>query len=465
VARAEKPRLVVVPFTGPTAKRAEAVVVRALRRKAQIIPPQRWTAAARKLFASSTKSEDVAAVAEDVGADVVVIGTVKRDGRKHQLLITVRDGKSGKPLERLRYPLARPRLDDRTLALLGEEVERAFATATGEREAAPAAPPTAEPARPTAATSEEPPPTAAAPKRGKRAAAASAPVVRPIDENLDDSPATPTAKSAAAPSAAQPAASVEQRSAGARPRWAPYLDVSAAALLATRDFDFTPASLPRFDGGVVGGLRVDLTLYPFAFSYATARGVFATLGFGAVLDVPFWPPSGSLDGNKYDTNELRVDAGLRWRFVLYRAIPRPELILLAGYGLHRFSIAKRPDGSDVGPPDVAYSQVTVGAGFRIYFAEWARLWLSFRAGLLLDAGPVTAPEGYGPATAYGLRPEAGLDFFVWRGLKIGAGFFFHQVSFTFLGSDPPPAKPGGGAVAGSAVDRSMGGLLGLGYEY
>ena len=171
------------------------------------------------------------------------------------------------------------------------------------------------------------------------------------------------------------------------------------------------------------------------------------------------------EGRRPGTWELRVDAGLRWRFVLYRPIPRPELILLAGGGLHRFSIEKRADGSDVGPPDVAYAQITVGLGFRIHFAEWARLWVSFRAGLLLDAGPVTAPEGYGPATAYGLRPEAGLEFFVWRGLKICAGFYFHQVSMTFLGGDPPPAKPGGGTVAGGAVDRSLGGLLGLGYEY
>ena len=454
-----------MPFTGPTAQRAEAVVVRALRRKAQVIPPQRWTAAAKKLFATTTKSEDVAAVAEDVGADLVVIGSVKKEGRKFQLLISVRDGKTGRSLERLRYPLARPRIDDRTLSMLGEEVDRAFTAATGEREAAPTAPqppakrppPPPPEERPTVATSDEPPAPPAGKRGGKK------PAVRPIDENVDEQP--PLGPATKQPAAPPPTASVAARAPVARPRWAPWFDLSASALLATRDFDFVPASLPRFDGGVVGGLRVDLTLYPFAFSHATARGVFATMGFGATIDVPFWPPSGSLDGNKYDTNELRVDAGLRWRFVLYRAIPRPELILYAGYGLHRFSIAKRPDGSDVGPPDVAYSQITVGAGFRIHFAEWARLWLSFRAGLLLDAGPVTAPEGYGPATAYGLRPEAGLDFFVWRGLKITAGFFFHQVSFTFLGSDPPPAKPGGGTVAASAVDRSLGGLLGVGYEY
>src|SRR5262249_49664317 len=104
-ARAERPLLAVVPFTGPGAKPAEGAVVHALRKKAQLVPPETWAKSARKLFAGTHSPEDVAAVAADVGARIVVTGVVKRDGRAWQLVVSVRDGKSGRSYEKLKYPL------------------------------------------------------------------------------------------------------------------------------------------------------------------------------------------------------------------------------------------------------------------------------------------------------------------------------------------------------------------------
>ena len=84
-----------VPFTGPQAKLAEATVVRTLRKKAAIVPQASWTKSARKLFAPSHSAEDIAAVADDVGAQLVITGMVKRDGRRWELSVSVRDGKIG----------------------------------------------------------------------------------------------------------------------------------------------------------------------------------------------------------------------------------------------------------------------------------------------------------------------------------------------------------------------------------
>src|SRR5205085_2449048 len=148
------------------------------------------------------------------------------------------------------------------------------------------------------------------------------------------------------PAAREGEAAVEVRKSAppeGRPRWAPYFDVTAGASIGGRSFDFAPAALPHFSSGVVGGLRLDLTLYPFAFSHASLRGVFAGFGLGVTLDKPFWPDSKGPDGNRYATAELRVEGGLRWRFVLYKPVPRPELILTVGGGLHQFAIAKRTD--------------------------------------------------------------------------------------------------------------------------
>src|SRR5439155_2390369 len=94
------------------------------------------------------------------------------------------------------------------------------------------------------------------------------------------------------PAAREGEAAVEVRKStppAGRPRWAPYFDVTAGASIGGRSFDFAPAALPHFSSGVVGGLRLDLTLYPFAFSHAKLGGVFAGFGLGVTLDKPFWP--------------------------------------------------------------------------------------------------------------------------------------------------------------------------------
>ena len=54
------------------------MVVRTLRKKAAIVPQTSWTKSARKLFAPSHSAEDISAVAEDVGAQIVITGLVKK---------------------------------------------------------------------------------------------------------------------------------------------------------------------------------------------------------------------------------------------------------------------------------------------------------------------------------------------------------------------------------------------------
>jgi hypothetical protein len=443
----------VVPFTGPQAQKAEAIVVRTLRKRATLIPANKWNASAKKLFAPSHSPEDISSVAEDVGALVVITGVVKRDGRSWQLVVSVREGKSGRSRDKLKYPMKAPRLEPKTLSLLQSEVDAAFDHAL---EAAGGA-----------AEDEEQPPPKKKPTK---------PQVRPIDEEEDkptkseppvaeaeDKPEQPPLTEKHEETIAKPAPK-------GRPRWAPYFDVGAGASLTGRSFDFQPSSLPHFTSGIVGGLRVDLTLYPFAGLYQLGAGVLAGLGFGATLDKPFWPASKGPDGNHYDTDELRVEGGLRWRFVLYKPIPRPELILLAGGGLHQFAIAKKIDPvsgnpTDVGPPDFSYGFISVGVVLRLHFAEWALLWAGANYNAILDAGAAVTGDEYGPAQSFGIKVHGGLEFLVYKGLKLGVAGFYERYQLTFLGSDPPPLKPGMGELAQAAVDQYFGGLLIVGYVF
>ncbi|HEX4460452.1 MAG TPA: hypothetical protein VIA18_20885 [Polyangia bacterium] len=451
----EKPKLAVVPFTGPQAKKAEAVVVRALRKKARIVPQTVWVKAAKKLFAKSHSAEDLSAVADDVGAQVVITGLVHRDGRAWQLSVSVRDGKTGKVHDRLRYPLKVPRLTGATLSLLAKEVTDAFEATLGggpspETTEAPVetkiTPPggtatTTAPPPPTTTTTEvEPPP----------------PPPRHTSRNGSRKPAPIATTMEPPPPSSAPSSSDK------RPSWSPYFDIAAGLTISGRSFSFSPASQPKFTSGIVAGVHGDATVYPFASFWRGGGRFVSGLGVGATIDKPFWPDSTSKQDptQKFATSELRVEGGIRWRIVLSKALPRPQLLVQAQYGLHEFTLQKDPLMGDVGPPDVSYQYATFGLGIRVHFAEWMYLWAMFNYHYVLSSGSITnTGSEYGPASNFGVRISGGLDFFVYKGLKIGVGGMYERFGLTFH----PPANVTPAKTATSAVDQYFGGLISVGY--
>ena len=463
---ADKPLIAVLPFKGPQSQKAEAVVVRTLRRRATLLSNAKWNASAKKLFAPSHSPEDIQAVADDLAVQVVITGTVKRDGRTWQLSVSVRDGTTGRSRDKLKYPLKGPRVEERTLRLLAEEVSEAFehtlaALGNAEEQEEPA-PPKPKPPRQPAQAQVTPPPREFNAEKPPPPSETSPPTEFNAEALIE--------KKEKEKERAKEEPAVVAEAPTRRPRWAPYVDVSAGGSVGGRQFDFSPNALPHFQSGVTGGLRVDATVYPFAFTWRRAKGALAGLGLGATFDKPFWVPTRAPDGNSYATSEQRVEGGVRWRFVLYKPIPRPELTVLLGGGLHQFAIDKRIDPAtgnptDAGPPDIGYGYVSFGAGLRLHFAEWASLWAAFDYHYVINPGPVASIDEYGPATAFGVRVRGGLDFFVWRGLKLGVIAFYERMQLSFLGSNPPPLKPGNGEVASSAVDQYFSGILALGYVY
>jgi len=457
-AAGDKPSLAVLTFNGPGAKQAEIMVVRTLRRKATIIPMTTWQKAAKKLFAPSHSAEDIADVAADVGANVVITGVVKRDGKRWELSISLRDGKTGKVRDRLKYPLKGPRMQSDVIAMLTKEVSDAFDSFTGAEELAdikPRQPPVAADTKLTKPPAEKP----VAEKPPAEKPAEKPAQVAQAQPTTDDDEAPPLPKEPPPPVVH---AEVGKAAPQARPRWAPYFDLSVGPSLSGRSFDFDPASQPKFSSGIVAGIAADVTLYPLASTWKRAGGAFSGLGLGATVNKPFWPDSTSKQDptQKFATNELRVEGGLRWRIVLYKPVPRPQLLIQAGGGLHSFAISKDPTGADVGPADVSYKYVTFGAGMRIHFAEWAWLWAMFDYHVVLDPGPIADPVAeYGPAKSFGVRVRGGLDFLVYKGFKVGAEGMYERFSLTF----DPTAAAAPAKIANSGVDQYFGGVIVVGY--
>jgi len=466
-AAGDRPVLAVLPFNGPAAKQAEVMVVRTLRKKATIVPQAAWKKAAKKLFAPSHSAEDIADVAADVGAQVVITGIVKRDGRRWELSVSVRDGKTGKVRDRLKYPLKGPRLSPDVVTLLVKEVSDAF-------DALVASP--GEDIAPVKAEKPEKPVATAKPPATTPGKPATTPP--PAQEEAQAEPPTATGPAATTPATTTPAtttppgpgepappvvhAEVSKPAPTKRPRWAPYFDLSVGPTISGRSFDFDPASQPKFSSGVVAGVRADFTLTPLAGTWRRAGGAFAGLGIGATVDKPFWPDSTSKQDPtmKFGTSELRVEGGLRWRIVLAKAIPRPQLLIQAGGGLHSFAIGKDAMGLDVGPADVSYKYATFGLGLRIHFAEWAWIWAMFDYHLVFDPGPIAdAMTEYGAAKSFGLRVRGGLDFLVYKGFKIGLEGLYERFSLTFN----PTAACATCKVANSGTDQYFGGVIVVGY--
>jgi TolB-like protein len=446
--RGEKPSLAVVPFTGPQAIRAEAVVVRTLRKKAQLIPGKTWQKSASKLFANTHSPEDIAAVADDVSARIVITGAVKRDGRAWQLSISVRDGSDGKPRARLKYPLKGPRIMPATLTLLAKEVADSFDSVVngeGTTEEGTPAPPATKPGKKPPVTDLSPPTTTPPPTTPPPA------TTEPAGKDEELAPVAAKSPKPIAPVAAT----------GKRPRWAPWFEVDAGLSITGRQFDFDTTQPPHFTSGVVPGIAADLTVNPLAFTWNKAGGVFSGLGVGATIEKPFWPDSTSKTDmtQHFATSELKVEGGLRWRITLYKPVPRPELLLAAGGGLHTFSLAKDATGQDVGPPDVAYKYVDFGIGVRLHFAEWAYLTAKFNYHLVVNSGPISdVATEYGPTATTGLRFGGALDFIIYKGLKVGLDGFYERFGLKFVPGNTSPAKQ-----ANAAVDQYFGGVITVGY--
>ena len=231
-------------------------------------------------------------------------------------------------------------------------------------------------------------------------------------------------------------------------------------MLTGRSFSVDPPP-PRFNSSVVAGVRLDLTLFPFAFSWNRARGVFAGLGLGVTLTKPFWPDSTSKSDptQRFPTTEIAIEGGLRWKFTLYRPMPRPQLQLIAEGGFHDFAFAKGVNGADiVGVPDTHYIYASLGGGLTIHFADWSWLWVKFVYHAVTDTGPIQYPENYGLAAAYGFRFSGGIDFLAYKGLRIGALGMYERFAIIF-GYDPSHRVK----IADGATDEYYGGMLLLGY--
>ena len=200
-----------------------------------------------------------------------------------------------------------------------------------------------------------------------------------------------------------------------RPRWAPYLDGQGRRHHLRALVRLRSVVAAAFKSGVTGGIRVDLTVYPLAFTWRRAAGILATLGFGVTLQKPFWLPSVAQQRSHAELRHHRARRGGRAALALRPlqegAAPRADaarrrraaqLLHRAEHGRRRGPARRRPTS----------------------FWRWAaRCACTSRSGRRCGrSSAITScstparcrpATEFGPASTYGLRAGGGLSFLVW----------------------------------------------------
>ncbi|HEX2569470.1 MAG TPA: hypothetical protein VH877_07910 [Polyangia bacterium] len=427
-------KVVVLPFSGPTqsAERARAQVLKALGKKYEIVPQETWDQAMQKQAGAANPTEGLIATARDLGVQVIVTGSIKREKNVWMLAINVRQGATGQSIEKKAYVLRSPSL-----------------TQTAARGILTDIPPLVD------KVGAIPPPPPPKP---------SEPPLPALPEDTEN------------PLLFKPKPKAQPK----RPAWAPYFDISAAFELSGRRFGFQERGQPEFRSVLSPGLRVDVNIYPLAGlskREGNANRFVQGLGFGATLDYIFWPDSvvcANRDANgnclnpgteRYATQERRIEAGLRWRWSIVNRATSPDLLINAQYGQHLFSIAKLANGQDVGPPDVTYQYLTVGAGLRIPVHPVFALLANFNYHIVFNTGSIHTDQEYGSGGAWGLRAHVGGEVRIWRGLIVRVAGFYERFGLSFdnsaVGSNGLPVK----ITTGNATDQYYGLWGGLGYVF
>lgn len=431
-------RVAVLPVEGPQGDKVTRALHTTVKKTADLVPASEWEASAKKLFATSHSSSDIAAVAGDLSVQVVITGKVKKTDEGWELSMSVRHGPTGKAAVKLKYPLKGPRVDAGTLRKLEDEVPPALDTAS-------AGPP----------GNETPETPEVAPNPGETAPSAE-------DEN---------------PLAKKKQAEAQKPESGARPPWAPWFEASFGFVFGGRSFGFDDPIAPTYHA-TGPGIELDGTGYPLSYlaeRKTTAANLLSGLGAGFTWGADFMgdvTPCRGTDASggcpptvdHYATHAYHYEAGVRWRWNAFMQPQNyPEFLFQLQFGERAFNIQRRNylgDGGerDIGPPDVDYQYITLGAGVRVPFLDRFAGTFLFNYHIVTGTGPVQTTDEWGPGGAYGIRIHAGVEGRIWQGIFASLSGQYEHFGLSF--NQPPNGLAAGSTMPPNDMPRCPCGTTG-----
>ncbi|RKG56936.1 hypothetical protein D7V80_40365 [Corallococcus sp. CA054B] len=451
-------RRVAVLASGPHAEAArDALEAELARRPAryEIVPESAVRAAASRLGRDPTQPAGAAAVASELGLSAVLVADSSTVGKKHQVRVTVRNGKDGKALASpAAAKPATPKLVPVAVKRQWTALERGLQKSSAP-EAAPVAPPQPptpvepEPAvKPAAPIAETPAPT-------------KPPAAEPIRKPVAAAPKEP--KQTKAPEKEEDSLSTEAERASA-----PIVEGALGVKLLGRSLrykdDVFGVLRPYTLGPDVGGFALpgapqvagDVTVYPLA---AFQKGALARLGITGAIDQSFGLKStGSTGAVSYPTTAREWQAGLRY-VIPFGEAQRHGFEITGTYGMNTFRIDAVDGERPLDLPNVEYKTAGLGLGVRAALSE--KFDFNFRLGYQhpLDSGELSSDAWFPRMSAGAVTGSATLAYRLNRILDVRVKADLRRYFFKF---NPEPGDP---YVAGGAVDQYPGLSFQLGFRY
>ncbi len=169
----QRPRVAVVEFEGKRASQWQDRVTALVdsQHRWDIVPPEAYTEAARKIGAESSSSTDLARVAAELNATAIIVGRiVGKSDKRAKFQLAVHDGETGKVIDKLTLRVRKGKLSGKGDRLLRKKLLAALDDSEPRAVDAPAPksqPDAPSPAKPAAAAPEDEPVAKAEPKSAK----------------------------------------------------------------------------------------------------------------------------------------------------------------------------------------------------------------------------------------------------------------------------------------------------------
>lgn len=423
-------------------------VISVLRSQNKLMSTSKYMRTRKVLKRYAWNKRAISAVARAIGADAVVhVHFAWRRG-KLNMIVRVREGKSGRIVDTLAFPLRRNRCGMRTLKALRDRllstinrVERIDDVKEEPHETEQVTD-TDDDENPTADTSKSESDSAADSDSDSDSDSNS-----DVSKDADDFEPPPTLHAIGG-----------------------HINVGFSAI--GRQLEFGVASgipdnmKPRpYQSSMVGGVHVDAELYPFL---RKSRGSFfgrqlSRIGVAFDLDHSVAMKSTlSLSGTptEFATTQSRWSLGLRYRI----PIGHSAIKLAAGYDELGLVVA---DGTIMtGVPDVTYGAFDLGGDVDIALGSHFTLGFGGRFLAVTGAGEISTHAAYGRAVITGVSGRAQLDAHVTRSLTLSAGVSLLQISLDFAGTgDMSDVNGDNQQDVNSASDTYSGGFVSAGYRF
>ena len=521
VALAARKRVVFLGVDGPQAGRASGMIERLLSKKFTLVSVKAYVRARKRLRAKGN-DRDLARVLQDVGADALVSGSIRRKGARWVLRVSVKNGTNGKTVGSASDVVRRPAdaassrgaIAGRLYAAVERSGGKVVVLAAGKK-----VKPEPEPepqgddgddgdddagdARGAGGAGDDDEPVPDEPPRGKGGKKGREVVARGGDDDAGDDDGGGGRKRRGAggddgDGDGDGAGDDDDGAGGAdgdgagdggarkrrddddgdrvdlagRSRGIPpsAIRLSAGVTFIGRDFAFANSrtELPSYKGVPTPAGLIEAELYPLALA---GGGPMRRLGLGLVLErvITMHTEDNDAPGLEIPTRRQRLEFDVRYRHQLGDRATRTAFTGRAGYGNHLFAIddydPDRDGNTNRKLPNVSYRYALLGAGVRVPIVRTlCATYVDAAYLLVLDTGEIGKATSFGGGFVGGLDAELGLDIRPTRSLTLRIGGRYTRFFYDFDNSGRLADQNNDGKQdVGGALDQYFGGFVSLGY--